>query len=135
MASTRKKPKIVSPVIETSDEVPLGYKVDKHLDSTSPSACPVSSLTILGKRFAVKTLGEDEDKEVDGRTYLASQELFYRVKPGVEYNKDSVLHEAIHALELSLDLGMTERQVQLLATGLFALLQDNKEFAKWLTTT
>ena len=116
----------------TPDEAsPDGGKVFEILHENAPSACPVKKIRILGKEFAVKRI-DDSDAEVDGRTYMGSQELHYRIHSGVEYNRDTVLHEVTHALETSLDLGLTERQVQLLATGLLAVLSDNKEFTKWL---
>ena len=46
---------------------------------------------------------------------------------------DTVLHELIHAIDLSMGLEMTEHQVHHLATGLIALLQDNPELGSYLT--
>ena len=45
---------------------------------------------------------------------------------------DTVLHELIHAVDLSMGLEMSEHQVHHLATGLIALFQDNPEVALYL---
>ena len=45
---------------------------------------------------------------------------------------DTVLHELIHAIDLSMGLEMSEHQVHHLATGLIALFQDNPEVALYL---
>lgn len=45
---------------------------------------------------------------------------------------DTVLHEVIHVIDLTMDLDLTEHQVTALATGLFGTFQDNPEFAAWV---
>lgn len=45
---------------------------------------------------------------------------------------DTVLHELIHAVDLSMGLELSEHQVHHLATGLIALFQDNPEVALYL---
>lgn len=45
---------------------------------------------------------------------------------------DTVLHELIHAVDLTMGLSMTEHQVHHLATGLIALFQDNPELGSYL---
>ena len=44
---------------------------------------------------------------------------------------DTVLHELIHAIDLTMGLDMSEHQVHHLATGLMALFQDNPDIAKY----
>lgn len=44
---------------------------------------------------------------------------------------DTVLHELIHAIDLTMGLDMSEHQVHHMATGLMALFQDNPEIAKY----
>lgn len=44
---------------------------------------------------------------------------------------DTVLHELIHAVDLTMGLDMTEHQVHHLATGLIALFQDNPELGAY----
>jgi len=45
---------------------------------------------------------------------------------------DTILHEVVHAVDLLMELKMSERQVQLVATGLMGVFQDNPEFAKYI---
>lgn len=45
---------------------------------------------------------------------------------------DTLLHECIHAIDDCFQLKMTERQVYCTATGIIALMRDNKEFVQYL---
>lgn len=46
---------------------------------------------------------------------------------------DTVLHELIHAIDMTMGLQMSEHQVHHMATGLMALFQDNPEIAKYFS--
>lgn len=49
---------------------------------------------------------------------------------------DTILHEVMHAIfftmKIDLDEDIEEKVISALSTGLIGVLQDNKEFAKWL---
>lgn len=47
--------------------------------------------------------------------------------------KDTMLHEIIHMLDYEYQLGLKERHVHCLASGLYAVLKDNPQVTKWLT--
>jgi len=46
--------------------------------------------------------------------------------------RDTVLHEAVHAISESLGLDLRERQVLALGASLLALLRENPDFVRWL---
>jgi hypothetical protein len=90
------------------------------------------TLKILGKRFRIHLLAEDEDTEVDGRMYINKQVIAVRPQEALEQVQDTSLHEALHAISDSLSLGLRESQVHQLAAAVLALLKDNKAYSQWL---
>lgn len=48
--------------------------------------------------------------------------------------QDTILHELLHAIDLTLHLRMSEGQIHAMAAGLYSLLRENPEFHTWLTT-
>ena len=92
-------------------------------------------IQIIGKRFDIKWLtGDDPILPLDqvGECDTAEQEISIRnnLKPDTE--KDTMLHETIHAVSDAMGLDMTEEQVMGLASGLLAVLLDNPTFARYL---
>ena len=86
-------------------------------------------LRIVGKNYAVETmkLGEDYglcDDQI--QTIKIAEDIAH----GME--RDTLLHEAIHAIDYCMQLKMSERQVCGLGTALYALLADNPELVKYL---
>ena len=49
-----------------------------------------------------------------------------------QQKRDTLLHEAIHAVDDTMQLDLSEEQVHSLAGGIYALLSDNPKFARWL---
>jgi len=60
----------------------------------------------------------------DGRIYVA-QYTKDSYKISLPVQKSIVLHEVIHYIDYFLNLGLRERQVELLASGLYQFLSDN----------
>lgn len=85
---------------------------------------------LLGKRWSVqyRQLEKDDIGECD----LESQSI--AIKEGLKHEQEAstLLHECIHAISDSLGLGLTERQVQGLETGLFDLNNANPKFFPYL---
>ena len=83
-------------------------------------------LKILGKKWTV--IHKELDKDHIGESDLETQTI--TIKPGLkaEQETSTLLHECIHAISDSLGLGLTEKQVQGLETGLFDLNSDNPKF-------
>ena len=88
-------------------------------------------LKILGKYFKI-ILTEEGDY---GSCDIEKCEISLRTTQDPQQMRDTLLHETLHAISDMLDLKYTEKQVHLGATGLYALLHDNKHFSKWLMET
>ena len=49
-----------------------------------------------------------------------------------DLERDTLLHECIHAIDYHLQLGLTEHQVGNLGMAIYALLKDNPKMANYL---
>lgn len=97
-----------------------------------PTEPTFNSIDVLGKRFTMRELEPGEKEDCDGYMDLAAQVIAWRPQPGDDYNHDTVFHELTHAVDEILLLGLKERQVHLIASGLLAVLKQNKKLAEWL---
>ena len=89
-------------------------------------------ILILGKRFKVVAHTKESLPDEAGLTKIMEQELCFRTDDHFEGQRDTLLHEVIHGIELQLGYKLTEAQVSGLAAGLLQVLRDNPGFAKWL---
>ena len=88
----------------------------------------MDSLNILGKTYRIQW--EDELDDALGVTY-SSKQLIKMVKGlPLDTERETLLHEVIHAVEDGLGLGMTEQQVHALACGLYDVLKNNQQTLK-----
>lgn len=87
-------------------------------------------IKVMGKRWSVsyEAMSADEMGESD----LEKQHI--TIKDGLkpEQEKSTLLHEVLHAISDTLGAGLTEKQVQGLETGLWAVLKDNPKFVTYL---
>jgi len=93
-------------------------------------------LQILGKNYAVQfvnpaPLADDEHQDC-GRCLDSEQRILVQYDLPPELERDTVLHETIHAIDYVLQLELTERQVSVLASGLLAVLKANPSLAPYL---
>lgn len=90
----------------------------------------MDSLRILGKVWAVRldprnALGHSSYGHMDFR----AQEIVLSEAQHPDQQLDTLLHEALHALDHTLSLGLSETQTHALTGGLMALLRDNPGLA------
>ncbi len=91
---------------------------------------PFTALNVLGKRHKVKW-----EQDLDGDAgQFDCRPLQISVGTGfcIDEQRETVLHEAIHAVEYQLDLSFKEEQVRQLSVGVYQLLRANPEFVAWL---
>lgn len=90
----------------------------------------MDALRILGKVWAVR---EDPHSRIGHNAYghvdLRAQEIVISAAQHADQKTDTLLHEALHALDHTMSLGLSESQVHGLTGGLLALLRDNPELA------
>ena len=91
-----------------------------------------STLRILGKTFALKPI-PDSEFHVNGnagRMDFSRQIIWLDMAQEDDQIGDTLLHEAIHALDYSLTLDFSEKQTHALACGLYALFADNPDLVR-----
>lgn len=89
------------------------------------------TVDILSKRFTVKWKKCSED-EHSGECYSPKCEIWIDPVPHMEAQKDTLLHECIHALDHELATKMSERQVGNIATALLHFMRANPEVIRWM---
>lgn len=88
------------------------------------------TLRIVGKTYAVIQLPLVEEC---GLCEDMKQEIKVSTKLAHDLERDTLLHEAIHAIDYCMQLRMSEKQVNGMGTAIYALLMDNPELLKYLT--
>ncbi len=92
-------------------------------------------IKIVGKRFRVQYLPEvtnDAGEPCYGTSDVTKQLILIEDGMPHERERDTLLHECIHAIDDQLNMGLDEDQVARLATTILALLLDNPAFARYL---
>lgn len=80
---------------------------------------------ILGKEYSVVYVPKEELPNDHGECF--DEALLIKVRKDIakENQKDTLLHEIIHAIDTAMDIEMSERQVRTVATGLLAVFLEN----------
>ena len=89
-------------------------------------------LKLLGKKWAVSYKRQLDAKDEIGECDLEHQAIALKDGMKLEQEQSTLLHECIHAISDSLGLGLTEKQVQGLETGLYDLNSSNPRFFSYL---
>jgi hypothetical protein len=95
--------------------------------------CP-TSVRILGKRYSVERV--DKSAIVDDLGVCDFKALKILVVRDLhkDLEQDTLLHEVMHAVDEAMQLKMSERQICAMASGLLAVLKDDKGFANYVTS-
>ena len=107
-----------------------GKRAAKAKDRRSGSVRP-DKLDILGKEWSV--IGREKSSNY-GSCHHAKNEIHINPSQSPSNERDTVLHEIVHALETEGQLKMSERQVRILSTLLLAVLRQNPSLVRYLTT-
>lgn len=90
---------------------------------------------------SVRVIGKDYDiffyKKLKDAGYCYNVRQLIKVEKGQapEAERDTVLHEVIHAIDYAMQCGLKEKQVHRLAGGLIQVLRENPAFAAYLVRT
>lgn len=92
-------------------------------------------IKIISKRFTIEyqaTGSADLDPEHSGECRTLEQRILIEDGQQPDTQKDTILHEVIHAIADEMDLDLSEEQVGGAAKGILAVLMDNPTFARYL---
>lgn len=88
---------------------------------------PITTVRIIGKAYK---LLEVENLDNFGLCEDDKQQISIRKDLPSAGWADTVIHECAHAIDFNMKLGLTERQVHCIGSGLWALLADNPELTQ-----
>jgi hypothetical protein len=96
----------------------------------------LQKLNILGKTFQLKSVTPADldlynPASIGATRYNDCLIKYLETLKGDEL-RDTLLHESIHVIDYTAQLGLEEKQVHALASLLLSVLKDNKEFSRWL---
>ena len=92
--------------------------------------CP-ESFQLLGKAWQVK-FGNMADDGMYGQCHHSELKIDVSTAQPLDGQKDTLLHEVTHAIDLELGLKLREKQVRRLATATLSWMRDNPEIVFWL---
>jgi hypothetical protein len=91
---------------------------------------PPEVIRVLGRDIPITFV--DELPRAFGEYDYLTQIVRIRTGQQPAFEADTLLHELIHAIDDVMFLGMKERQVHCVASGMIAVLKDNPEFLDYL---
>ena len=99
-------------------------------------------IKVVSKRFTVEyhkpIEGEEErdpallDPEHAGECRTLEQRILIEDGMKPDTQKDTILHEVLHAISDEMELDLSEEQVTGAAKGILCVLMDNPSFARYL---
>lgn len=92
-------------------------------------------IKVISKRFTINYVQEGEGDLTEDKMGLCDtlNQVIW-VEEGLKYDtqRETLVHEILHAISDEMELGLTEVQVSGTAKGVLAVLIDNPSFAKFL---
>lgn len=92
-------------------------------------------IRILGKPFTIERVDPNPLGEQLGASSAVEQRIIIATGTPPEQEADTLLHEIIHAIDYTIQIDLTERQVHALTGALFAVFRDNPGLAERLLLT
>ena len=93
-------------------------------------------IKIISKRFTINYVPEGHPglEAEDNKGMCDSLKQTIWIEDGMKYDteKETILHETLHAISDEMGLHLTEEQVDGGAKGILAVLMDNPSFAKFI---
>lgn len=94
------------------------------------------TIRVLGKEYRVEwdAVIDNPDPEAITTGDNLQPILRIRIHKGLalDEERETLIHELVHAVENQLDLPMSEKTVRRLSVGLYALLRDNPKLRSYL---
>lgn len=92
-------------------------------------------LTLIGKRHRIEwdcDLREGDDVLISGYFHLSKKLIQIAGGQTHDDERETLLHEILHALEVQMDAEIPEPKLRQLAVGLYAALKDNPKLVTYL---
>lgn len=96
-----------------------------------PSPALPTKIKIIGKTYAVESVPEMDDC---GLCYDTKQLIKISEELPHELTQDTLLHEVMHAIDYQMHIGLKEREISAMASGITAVIKENPVLAKFLLT-
>lgn len=96
--------------------------------SKSTAICP-TEVRIVGRTYAIEFI---DGFHLAGECSNGKQRIKIESGNASSYERDTVLHEILHAIDYNMQSKMNERQVATMASGLLAVLQENPSLVEYL---
>lgn len=93
---------------------------------------PPSAVRIIGKSWSVTYAESSDLPDEFGHCDRFRQAIKVDKDAHDEQQRDTLLHEVLHALDHELDTKLSERQIRLTATGLLCVLRENPRLLAYL---
>lgn len=88
------------------------------------------TLNVLGKRYAVQLVQRESGDY--GECFVDKCRIEVADYQCEDQQRDTLLHEVMHAVDHEMHCSMSEPQIRRMATGLLAVLRHNPEFVEFL---
>lgn len=90
---------------------------------------PVKKVRILGKDYRVEPF---DNEERYGECCNSRLRIRYLAEQPPEHLRDTMIHEPLHAIDYAMQIDLEEKQVQAIASGLYAFMVENKALIRWI---
>ena len=91
----------------------------------------MDALDVLGKRYRLEWIDRTEGDY--GECYVDQCKIEVALYQCLDQRRDTLLHEAMHAVDHEMNTGLRETQIRRLATGMLALFRQNPALVAYLT--
>lgn len=93
-------------------------------------------VNVLGKTYTIRFVKKArmDSEEEYGICDFSKTEILVNRDFGKDHQKDTVIHEIVHAIDEDLDLGFSEKQVRNLGCALYQVFKANPKLRRWLFT-
>ena len=93
----------------------------------------LNQVSVFGKVYRLAHIEDTQGLEhPSGRVCHTPQTIHIYGYQGFEQERDTVLHEVLHAIDYAMQLSLEEHQVHALAASLLSVLRDNAAFVAYL---
>lgn len=105
----------------------------KALAPVSNSDERPSKVRVFGRNFYITYPSPEDGMQDLGLTHFHESLINVRDRQEKIEERDTILHEVLHTIDLTMELELSERQITCLAHALIGVFDDNPEFTKFVS--